>query len=372
MEALILSCGTGGGHNAAGAAIAEELKKRGHKVTMTNPYDLKNHLLASAVDKLYINIVQQIPGFFGVIYRAGDLYRRLPFRSPIYFINHNMTGAMTRFLNQHSFDAIVVPHLYAAEILTILKEQGQKLPPVFFLATDYTCIPFTEETDCDYVVTPSADLLEEFARWGIAQEKLYPIGIPVKSAFSDTISRREAKEALGLSAAKRYILVAGGSVGADKIPKIVRLLYRHYKNTNTELIVICGNNAQLYQHLTKAYAGRVHVIGHTDQMALYMRACDIVISKPGGLSSTEAAVSGTALIHITPIPGCETRNMRYFSRRGMCIPVRRIDSELLPACRKLQRREVRKQMRRRQHAGINGSAAADICDLMERAAGVHP
>lgn len=369
METLILSCGTGGGHNAAGEAVAEELKKRGHHVELLNPYDLKNPKLAAVIDKIYIKMVQRIPELFGIIYRIGDLYRRLPFRSPVYFANRKMAGLVEEYIDEHSFDAIVVPHLYAAEILTGIKAQGKHLPPVFFLATDYTCIPFTEETDCDYVVIPSDDLTEEFADRGIEREKLYPLGIPVKSAFCSGLSRRKAKEEVGLSAEKHYILVVGGSVGAGKIPLIVKLLFRHFKNKNAELVVICGNNEHLYQELKKEYGKRIILIRHTDCMAAYMRACELIISKPGGLSSTEAAVSGTALIHITPIPGCESRNMSYFASRNMSVPVWRVEKELLPACKKLLHREAREKMIRCQWANINRNVTGDICNLIEEVTG---
>lgn len=75
---LILSCGTGGGHNSAGKAVLEEMKRRGHNSVMLNPYTLKSNRLAAVIDKCYISIARSMPGGFGVIYKLGDLYRGLP------------------------------------------------------------------------------------------------------------------------------------------------------------------------------------------------------------------------------------------------------------------------------------------------------
>ena len=96
MEALILSCGTGGGHNAAGYAVKEELERRGHNVKMLDPYTLKGNHIDRLIDNAYIKLVQRVPLAFGAVYGLGNLYRRLPFRSPVYFLNRKMVPVMER------------------------------------------------------------------------------------------------------------------------------------------------------------------------------------------------------------------------------------------------------------------------------------
>ena len=83
MRVLILSCSTGGGHNAAAHAIEEEMKRRGHTVTVLDPYELKGRNLDHKVGDFYIHLVQRAPSLFGAAYRMGELYRRLPWRSPV-------------------------------------------------------------------------------------------------------------------------------------------------------------------------------------------------------------------------------------------------------------------------------------------------
>ena len=155
MNVLILSCGTGGGHNAAGAAVQKQLQKQGHQVVMINPYQLKSNRLAGVIDKVYIGLVQKNSTLFGFVYRLGELYRRLPFPSPVYYINRKMAYILQEYLLRHPADVIITPHLYPAEIITNMKKMGMEVPPSIFVATDYACIPFTEETDCDDVVIPS-------------------------------------------------------------------------------------------------------------------------------------------------------------------------------------------------------------------------
>lgn len=369
MDALILSCGTGGGHNAAGRAIMEELQKRGHHAEMFNPYTLVSDRLAEEVDKLYIKMAQKTPKAFGFVYQLGNLYRKLPVKSPVYHVNKKMVPVMERYLEKHPADVIFMPHLYPAEVITQMKKQGVSLPLTVFVATDYVCIPFTEETNCDYYVIPGEELKADFIKRGIPEEKLLPYGIPTSAAFASNKSRQEAKKELHLQEEKQYLLISGGSIGAGQLCKAVRVLARHYAGTDKELLVICGNNTALYGKLSREYAGdkdRVHILMHTDRMADYMKACDVVLSKPGGLSSTEAAVSGTALLHITPIPGCETLNMEFFKEKGMSVPVETIDARLGKLCDKMLKEERRKRMVERQRQFISPCAAKDICDFAQK------
>ena len=272
MDALILSCGTGGGHNSAGKAVLEELERRGHHVTMLNPYTLKSEKLSSGIDQTYISTVQHAPDAFGAVYKIGDLYRRLPFRSPVYFVNHAMDSVMQEYFAEHHTDIVLMPHLFPAEIMTNMKLHGMQIPKTMFIATDYVCIPFTEETECDAYVIPAEDLKPKFVRKGIPEEKLYPFGIPTSAGFADEEPRALAKQRLGLDPDKNYILVAGGSMGGGKIEGRITALRDHFsRRKDTELIVICGSNRHfLYRQSSGRQRGAPPCGGTFD--ALYIGA----------------------------------------------------------------------------------------------------
>lgn len=214
MEALILSCSTGGGHNTAAQAVFEALTERGHHAVRTDPYTLVSEELANRVGQTYIKLVQKSPKLFGAVYDLGNAYRKLPGRSPVYHINGKMAPYMQKYLAEHLTDVIVCTHLYPAEILTHMRLNGMETPPFVFIATDYTCIPFTEESDCDLYVTPSPLLSSDFIGRGIPAEKLRPLGIPVRLDFSDdTITKDRAREALNLPKDRRTLLLSGGEHG---------------------------------------------------------------------------------------------------------------------------------------------------------------
>ena len=374
MDALIMSCSTGGGHNAAGYAVKEELERRGHRVTMLDPYALVGKKVVDAVGNGYVRIAQKTPHLFGCIYQLGNWYRRLPIHSPVYLANKAVRKQMQAHLEANHYDVVLLPHIYPGEILAYLKSKGFAIPKTVFIATDYTCIPFAEEADCDYYMIPSEELTPEFTRFGIAPEKLVPTGIPVSHAFREELSREDAIYALGLARDKRYLVLSGGSIGAGAIRKTIRILRKYLQaRPDYQLIVICGNHSKLLKKLKAKYGAdpQITLLASTDRMALYMKACDAFLTKPGGLSSTEAAVARVPLIHVAPIPGCESRNLEYFRRHGLSIAVGSHTRRLESALAQMQDAEFVSRMRERQAACINPAAADEICDLAEKlAAGV--
>lgn len=372
MEVLILSCGMGGGHNSAGQAVAEELRRRGHEVMFLNAYDLKGKKTASVINNLYICIAQRVPRLFGVIYFLGDAYRRLPIPSPVYWANGKMAKYLEPLLRSHRFDAIVATHTFPAQTLTKMKREGKALPPTFFVATDYTCTPFEEESDCDYTVIPSPELRDEFCRFGFDGSRILSFGIPVRAEFAAEESRAEARRKLGWEENQFVMLLSGGSIGAGKIAASIAALRPFLAEDETRrLIVICGNNRRLYERLRKQCAGcgQITVLERTEQMADFMHGCDVFISKPGGLSSTEAAATGVPLIHISPIPGCETRNFRFFADHGMSVPVRSPRRELRKAVETLCSPAAADAMRQAQRDNLDRFSTARLCDLIEHTAG---
>lgn len=368
MEALILSCSTGGGHNTAAQAVAEELSRRGHTVTTLDPYQLVGDKLAITVGNAYVKLVQKVPFLFGIIYKIGNAYQRLPIHSPVYWVNGRMIKYLHPYLQEHHFDTIVSTHIFPGEILAHMRADGITIPNVVLIATDYTCIPFTEETACDYFMVASTELLNEFSKKGTPKEKIIPCGIPVRKEFQNQLSQEEAKEALHLERNKRYILLSGGSIGAGEIKTAIQVLEQYLDtNKDTRLIVLCGNNQKLYVKLRTRYAdnAQISILKSTSKMAAYMKACDLFISKPGGLSSTEGAALGIPMILISPIPGCESRNAEFYSKHGLALFVRNIKKELLHAVKFLQNEENVEKMRQQQKQYIDGKAVVKIGDFIE-------
>lgn len=364
MKVLILSCNTGGGHNSAGKAIAEELLARGDEAYVLDYLRLAGDGVSRMVGDGYVQLVKKTPKLFGLIYNLGLVVSRLTRKSPVYYVNGRMAKYLDRYLREHPVDAIVMPHLYPAETITCMRQKGMPLPLTVAIMTDYTCIPFWEETDCDYYVMPHERLRRACVRRGLPEEKLLPLGIPVSEAFRQEISRDEARTKLGLLPEEKYLLVVGGSMGAGDLEKLVDHLLKG--SDREQILIICGSNEKMERKLKQRYSSedRVRVKGFTTRMPLYMKACDLVFTKPGGLTSTEAAVAGTLLVHTDPIPGCETANRRFFTGLGISVSAMTTRGQVHQGLELLREPKRAQRMRRCQQENFRPDAAERICDFL--------
>lgn len=367
MKVLILSCKTGGGHDAAGLAVKEELEAEGHEAVLFDYLILAGQKVSQTVGDVYVNTVKKAPHIFGAVYKLGMAVSRITRKSPVYYVNAKMGKYLQAYLEEESFDAIVMPHLYPAETLTYMKRQGMALPPLAAVMTDYTCIPFWEETRCDYYIAPHKDLIPGCVKRGIPREKLLPYGIPVSRRFRKKADKESARDYLGLPKDRKIFLLAGGSMGAGDLEKLCRRLWEQIREFGT-IVVICGGNKKIFLKMKKEFAGQpqIYIVGQTKQMDLYMKACDILYTKPGGLTSTEAAVSGIPIVHTDPIPGCETSNRKFFAKRGMSLAPRTLERQIRQGIALLASPEKCAEMREAQQRNIPGDSAVQIVRLLEQ------
>ncbi len=371
MHVLVLSCNTGGGHNSAGSAVVERLRAMGHTGERIDFLALAGEKVSELVSGAYVGVVKNLPAVFGVTYGVGRAVstaeRFLGLHSPVYAACVGVIPELARYLEVHPCDAILAPHTFPALALTEMKRQGMPLPLTVAVATDYTCTPFFEEGDCDYTLIPSKLCLDEFAKRGMDRERLIPLGIPVSEGFRNRMGREEACRLLDMDRTCRWVLLMGGSMGAGHISQLTwGLLY--LTPPNVRMAVICGSNEKLYQRMCRKYQGneRVKVVGLTDKVARYMEACDLLYTKPGGITSTEGAVMGIPMIHMKPIPGCETRNRQLFTEHGMSVSARGVLAQAVKGVRLLndpQRCRRRVEAQRRQAAS---DAAGAVVDFLER------
>jgi processive 1,2-diacylglycerol beta-glucosyltransferase len=360
MKVLILSCSTGEGHNAAANAVYENLLYNGVDCEMLDMLSLVSGKVSRRVSGIYV-FTTRIPVIFKTLYSAGRLVSSSKHKSPVYYVNGLVAAKLDQYIRKNKYDLIITSHLFPAETLTRLKKDGRLRQSVIAVATDYTCIPFWEETDCDVYVIPHKDLENEFVDKGIDREKLFSFGIPVKRSFSDKKGKKEARRKIGLDEEKPMFLIMSGSMGFGKIRNLTKLLSERCKNQEN-IVIICGTNKKLKKVLEYQFMNKenVHVKGYTKEVSVYMDACDVLFTKPGGLTSTEAAVKNVPLVHTNPIPGCETKNAEFFSSRGMSYFGKTVKEQINAAFALMKNMEEQQKMLKAQRDNTNGKAAEDI------------
>ncbi|MCM1514790.1 MAG: glycosyltransferase [Anaeroplasma bactoclasticum] len=366
MNILLLSCKTGGGHDACANALKEQFEQMGHTAFVFDYLQLAGEKVAKRVANTYVKTVQRVPQLFGAAYRIGMFVSKHSEHSPVYLANKKMAKYLEAYLDEHHYDAIVMTHLFPAETLTYMKRLGMKLPPHIMVMTDYTCIPFLEETDCDAYIVPHSKLQEECIARGMDKEKLHPLGIPFSPQILSTLTKEEARQKLHLSLDQSVALLVGGSMGAGNLTKLVKTFSKHPKASNIQLVVICGNNQKVYRKLSKICLAdtRFILLKHTNEMPLYMKATDIIYTKPGGLTTTEAAASRIPLVHTFPIPGCENANLTFFNTLGMSVSAPQAQGLVDVGLALLESENEKEQMRRAQEENVSRQTTQDTAEFI--------
>lgn len=360
MKLLILSCGTGQGHNSAARAVEEACRRRQIDCVIADPLSFGHKKTAHMVAATYNGIIKNTPRAFGVIYKAGDLFSSTRLRSPVYFANTLYAKTMGEYIRDTGFTAVVSTHLFAMEALTRLRKTADLAIPSYGVLTDYTCIPFLAETELDGYFIPHQDLTEELENKGVPG-RLIATGIPVRQAFTRHVTKAEARQQLELPNDRPLALVMSGGVGCGHLAELCQALLAQTRAPLT-VCVLTGRNRKMKQELDARFGtdGCVRTVAFTDEVPLYMNAADVTITKPGGLSSTEAAVAHTPLVHLLAFEGCETKNTAFFAARGLSLQARDATQAAACALHLIQNPEEAAAMQERQRREIHPDAADRI------------
>ena len=320
---LILTANTGEGHNSASRALREALESRSCQCTVQDGLAFIPAAINSLVCRGHIFLYRRLPRLFGLGYRLSETHsRKQPFQKKLRTSlrkNKKLSAGMQRllrFLQNEGFDAVICTHVFPARMLSILRMGGHISVPCFFLATDYTCSPGVNQLDMDAWLIPHEALLPQFAGRGIPEDKLIATVIPVCREFLPSMEKTELRSKLNLPFSRKIILLSCGSMGAGPMERLVRTL-EPFLPEDALLAVMCGKNQVLAQKLQNTiHSDRILVKGFVERLSDYMEAADIYLTKPGGLSTTEALCKGVPLLLFNAVPGLETRNLEFLTQAG--------------------------------------------------------
>ncbi|HKE95632.1 MAG TPA: glycosyltransferase, partial [Povalibacter sp.] len=226
-------------------------------------------------------------------------------------------------------DVIVSTQMIPAAMISALKRRGRVHVPVIGVLTDYGVHDFWRQQGIDrYCIAHAsiADPTDDSTAAAVAT------GVPLMPAFAQPMTQAEAKRQLHLDQQRRYVLILGGGLGLSVEAIAARLL--EYPS-RCSLIVMPGKNSSARVALSRQIAGgeqgdsshdRVHLFEWTDRMDVFIRAADVVVGKPGGISVAEVLACGRPLLATRSLGGQEGFNVRFLEQHqvGALVP----DAEL--------------------------------------------
>ena len=319
MRVLILSCNTGEGHNSCSAAIQECFEAQGVHCEATDALRFISQGASALFAKAHVAMYRHAPALFRHGYKFLEKHPGV-FRekTPVHRLLTVGARRLSRFISEGKFDAVICTHVFAALILTDALRRDPLPAHTAFVATDYTCSPSMDRSALELYFIPDASLAAEFQVGGIRADQLVPSGIPVRSEFYRCADRETAGAAFGIPEGHRHMMMMCGSMGCGPMKQLTHLLSQKL-TPQQHLSVLCGTNRRLFRQMKRRYAGHgnIHIYDYVEDLSLLMDGVDLYLTKPGGLSTTEASVKCLPMVMVDAVAGCEAHNRRYFLNTGL-------------------------------------------------------
>lgn len=342
-KVLIMSASTGGGHNRAARAIKEELEQKtidGFNIQceIVDSLKLVNNTMDKIISRGYEKSAIYTPKAYGSVYRFSEtsLVSKNEFKGNL--LTSLMAKKFKKLLNDSKPDLIIGTHPFPMIALSTLKKHSDggsdhglhlgdhhntiDVPPMISVLTDYTTHSTWIQNEIDYYIVGHEYVKELLAYEGVDTEKIKPFGIPVEKSFLSNREKEEVLNELGLSSDKLTVLLMGGSFGAGNIKETLEELLNI--DRDFQILVITGRNESLKEKLEKKLATHNHnknicVLGYTNKMNDILASIDVLITKPGGLTTTEALLKDVPMIVPYYIPGQEEENLDFLSNCGAAL-----------------------------------------------------
>ena len=329
LRILVLSASVGAGHLRAAEAVELALRQKLPDATVRNidVLEMTNRLFRRVYGQFYLDLVNKAPHALGYFYDMLDQPRSSKKRTDklrLYLEKLNLKTFL-KFLKAEPWDLVINTHFLPAEIIASLRQQKEIALPQVTATTDFETHRLWVNQPCDRYFTATAEGALYLQHWGVPAADTFVTGIPIPPVFSTPKDRSACIAKHGLVADRPIILQLSGGFGVGPIEKIFHGLLS--VEQPIQLVTITGRNEKLKELLSKIKPPdrhKIKVIGFTKEIDELMQAADLVVSKPGGLTTSEVLARGAVMVIVNPIPGQESRNSDYLLENGAAIKANNI------------------------------------------------
>ena len=369
---LILSASAGAGHLRAAEALKHAFTKlnAAREVRHVDTLDYTNKVFRHLYSQTYLEMVNSAPEMLGWLYDYLDRpWKKERRRLALDRLN---TRPFVKLLKQYRPDITICTHFLPAEIISWLKAKERIERPPAIVVTDLDVHAMWLCHNYDRYFVPIEETRVHLAKLGIPSQKISVTGIPIDPIFAERKDKTAMRRKHSLKPDRTTIRVSAGGFGAGPIEHVITSLLdlQH----QAQVVAIAGRNEELRTRLqslvkrTKRNSSvDVNVVGYTTEMDEYMSASDLILGKPGGLTTSEALAKGLVLVIVNPIPGQEERNSDHLLEEGVAIRCNNLPALAFKIDQLLDDTKRLEQMRRNVKRLARPNAASEIVrQLLER------
>jgi processive 1,2-diacylglycerol beta-glucosyltransferase len=324
---LVLSASVGAGHLRAAQAVELAAREMLPAASVTNidVLELTNAAFRQMYGKLYLDLVNKAPHVLGYFYdrldRPSRSGRNRGDRFRLAIDKLNLTRFI-RLLRDEPADLVINTHFLPASIIASLRQNGEIDVPQVTVTTDFDTHRLWINDPCELYTTATAEGAINLQSWGVDPGRTLITGIPIHPVFAKVKPRDGCLARQKLGGDRPIVLQLAGGFGVGPIAQIYESILK--VEVPLEIVVVAGRNEEVRRQLQEMPCRSRHrcrILGFTDQMDELLAAADLVLSKPGGLTTSEVLARGAVMVIINPIPGQESRNSDFLLEQGAAIKV---------------------------------------------------
>lgn len=319
----ILHATAGSGHKSAAVAIARALQTQAPdaQVRDVDALVFASRFYRTGYSQGYSAMAQRAPQLWGALYALWAQDRMNKSARPAReALDRLALRGLVRVVERERPDAIVCTHFLPVEALYPIRGKGRLKVPLHVVITDFAAHPAWAYPHIDRYFVANDEVADGLVGFGVPRERIQVTGIPVDPRFALTTGREAVRARFGFDTERPLVLVMGGGGGVGPMAELADKLAA--LSSGPQVLVLCGTNEVLkakVEALPAAATGRVRAMGFTTHVDLLLEAADLIVSKAGGLTCSEALIKRTPLVVFKPTPGQEVENARFLEAGGAAV-----------------------------------------------------
>jgi len=369
-KVIVFYASYGGGHLSAARSIKEYIEHNYPNINseLIDCVKYINKTLDVVTTKAYSEMAKKVPKAWGRIYKGAD-------KGPIAKISNTSNKVMAlklkKLLEEKNPDLVICTHPFATQMCSYLKRKEKVNMKIATVLTDFAIHNqwVVGHDFTDYFFVSHSGMKNDLIAAGVSSEKIYTTGIPLSNKFLLEYDKSEILQSFGLSPNKKTVLFfGGGELGLGKTHTL-NIFKSFVQNDNIQIVAISGKNPKMKAHFEDyveemGKESSVKILEYTDKVAQLMSISDLVVTKPGGLTTTESLASGLPIVVINPIPGQEEENAEFLEKNKLAIWIRKGDNiekilnDLFSNPNKMQEMKVNARLMAKKNS------TRDICEIL--------
>jgi processive 1,2-diacylglycerol beta-glucosyltransferase len=310
------------GHRQATVALQKTIKQHipDAEVMSINGFGYTYPILEKVVNKAYMGVIKRAPHIWDKMYDNPKIVKRSALIKE--FLNKQSHKKLAKLFAEFKPDTIICTQAFPCGMVAHYKTAHNAPFTLIGVLTDFAPHAYWLNKGVDYYIVPSQEAKDRFMKAGIPADSIRVFGIPIRMSFADKMDKQATAKKLGLEPNVPTVLIMGGGQGLGPIKKVVKSLLKLERKL--QLIVIAGTNAKLMDWLEKAHKktdkGMV-IYDYANNVPELMDIATLIITKPGGMTTSECLAKGLPMVIVNPIPGQEMHNTDFLIKKGIAVRI---------------------------------------------------